>query len=163
MQQGLPGEVDVSGAATTAPSASSATVSQRMSKVRTIGTLPELQLRSTLHRRGLRYRLNRSLGDGVRCRPDLIFPGARVAVFVDGCFWHGCPQHASWPKANAAWWRCKLERNRERDQAVTATLVAAGWHVIRTWEHEPAADAAERIEAAVRARVVKTATGPAVK
>jgi DNA mismatch endonuclease (patch repair protein) len=75
-----------------------------------------------------------------------------VAVFVDGCFWHSCPEHASWPKANADWWRRKLEANVRRDRLTDAALTDAGWLVIRIWEHESPVEAADRIERAVRAR-----------
>jgi DNA mismatch endonuclease (patch repair protein) len=80
-----------------------------------------------------------------RREADLVFPRARVAVFVDGCFWHGCPEHASWPKANAAWWRSKIEKNRARDSDTDDRLARAGWQVLRVWEHEDPMQAAQRI------------------
>ena len=80
----------------------------------------------------------------------MVFTRRRVAVFVDGCFWHGCPEHGSWPKANASWWREKIEANTERDRRVTERLESAGWTVIRIWEHEDPEAAADRIEKAVR-------------
>jgi DNA mismatch endonuclease (patch repair protein) len=79
-----------------------------------------------------------------------VFVAAKVAVFVDGCFWHGCPEHASWPKSNAAWWRTKIEKNQGRDVKTTQSLTEAGWLVIRIWEHEALRSAADRVEAAVR-------------
>ncbi len=103
-----------------------------------------------LWKRGLRYRL----GAGLPGRPDLVFPRARVAVFVNGCFWHGCPQHATMPKNNAEFWAKKIARTRERDAAVNLALAAVGWRVIRLWEHEIRAGtdrAAEVIGIAVRA------------
>ncbi len=109
----------------------------------------ELALRSALHRMGLRFRVDRPV-PGTRRRPDLTFVSARVAVFVDGCFWHGCPKHATWPKANASWWRAKIERNRCRDADTTRLLRAAGWMVVRVWEHENVAAAAARTAKAVR-------------
>ena len=116
-------------------------------------TAPELRLRSTLHARGLRFRKDlRFVVDGVPVRPDVVFTRACVAVFVDGCFWHRCPLHAQAPKANGEWWRHKLDLNVARDRRDDAALVAAGWAVIRVWEHDAVADAAERIESAVRAR-----------
>jgi DNA mismatch endonuclease (patch repair protein) len=113
-------------------------------------TKPELQLRSTLHRRGLRYRCDVRLDlPGIRVRPDIVFRRQRVTVFVDGCFWHGCPEHGSAPRANGDYWRAKLEGNRRRDARTDAALVAAGWTVVRIWEHEDVDDAADRIVAAL--------------
>lgn len=113
-------------------------------------TRPELALRRVLYSRGLRYRVDRPVLTGVRRRPDLVFIGARVAVFVDGCFWHGCPDHATWPASNAVFWREKIEANRQRDADTDARLAAAGWIVVRVWEHENPIVAADRVEAAVR-------------
>lgn len=95
-----------------------------------------MQLRRELHARGLRYRVEASVVPGLRRTADLLFPGPRVAVFVDGCFWHMCPEHGNTPKANRDWWRAKLERNVERDRDTDAQLREAGWEVIRIWEHE---------------------------
>ena len=134
------------------PAPSSAGVSLRMSAVRTVGTQPELRLRSAVFRRGLRYRVGEKPLADLRCSPDLVFRGSRVAVFVDGCFWHGCPYHPSWPKSNAEWWRRKIEHNRTRDVAWTAALTQAGWLVLRIWEHDELEAAADRIEEAVRQR-----------
>jgi DNA mismatch endonuclease (patch repair protein) len=86
----------------------------------------------------------------MRTRADLVFQGAKIAVFVDGCFWHSCPLHATAPNANASWWREKLKQNRLRDRRVDAQLKEAGWRVIRVWEHEDPAEAADRIERMVR-------------
>lgn len=111
-------------------------------------TRPERLLRSLLHALGLRYRVDRPiLATSRRVRPDLVFGPARVAVFVDGCFWHCCPIHAASPKANAEFWRAKLDRNWERDRADDAALTSAGWTVLRVWEHEDPAEAATRVEA----------------
>jgi DNA mismatch endonuclease (patch repair protein) len=109
----------------------------------------ELALRSAVHRLGLRFRVDWPL-PGTRRRADLAFVTARVAVFVDGCFWHGCPVHATWPKANAAWWRAKLAGNVARDRDTDARLRRAGWRVLRFWEHADMAAAARRVERAVR-------------
>jgi len=117
-----------------------------MSRVRTSNTDPEVRLRRILHNRGLRYRVNRRPLETLRCRPDIVFSPARVAVFVDGCFWHGCPTHASWPKANAEWWRQKIQKTRDRDEATTRDLVASGWYVMRVWEHEDPVVAADTVE-----------------
>lgn len=105
----------------------------------------ELAIRRLLHAAGFRYRTDYPvLG---RRRADLAFTRTRVAVFVDGCFWHGCPQHRTWPKNNAEWWRRKLDANVDRDRDTDQRLRDLGWRVIRVWEHEDPADAAKRIEA----------------
>lgn len=119
-------------------------------------TLPERALRSELHRRGLRFRLHRRLLPGVRREADIVLPRAKVVVFVDGCFWHGCPQHASWPKSNADWWRDKIETNRARDRDTDDRLEAAGWTVIRIWEHVASRDAASKVERAVSEHIAGT-------
>jgi DNA mismatch endonuclease (patch repair protein) len=129
---------------------SSAGVSERMKRVRRRDTVPELELRSELHRRGLRYRVDRRPLKGVPSRADLVFGPARVAVYVDGCFWHSCPEHGTMPRANEAFWQDKLGRNRDRDATVNDLLTAAGWTVVRVWEHEEIEPAADRVEAAVR-------------
>lgn len=110
-------------------------------------TKPELALRRLLHVAGYRYRVDYriDLPDGSRVRPDIVFTKRKVAVFVDGCFWHGCPEHGVAPKTNQGYWGPKLERNVARDSANTAQLVEAGWAVIRVWEHEPASDALRKV------------------
>ena len=123
---------------------------KRMSRTAQRDNARERTLRSELHRRGLRFGLHRKLIKGSRRFVDIAFPGTRVAVFVDGCFWHGCPEHGTWPKTNAAWWRSKIESNIERDRDTDRRLHAAGWTVIRVWEHEAVVAAADRIEAVVR-------------
>ena len=128
---------------------SSPGVSERMSRVRRRDTAPELELRSELHRRGLRYRIDRRPQKGVPSRADLVFGPAKVAVYVDGCFWHSCPKHGTMPRSNEAFWQAKLARNQERDAAVNEALAAAGWTVVRIWEHEEIDAAADRVEAAV--------------
>jgi DNA mismatch endonuclease, patch repair protein len=112
----------------------------------------EREVRSRLHARGLRFRVHRRLLEGSRREVDVVFPGAKVAVFVDGCFWHGCPEHGTWPRNNADFWRAKIEGNVARDRDTDARLEAEGWTVVRVWEHEAPADAAERIAAAVERR-----------
>src|SRR3954451_7897492 len=109
----------------------------------------ERAIRSLLHARGLRFRIHRRLLAGSRREVDVVFPGAKVAVFVDGCFWHSCPEHGTWPRNNAAFWRDKTEGNVRRDRDTDARLEAEGWTVVRVWEHEAPADAAARIAAAV--------------
>lgn len=118
------------------PEASSDAVRQRMQRQARRDTGPEMALRSELHRLGLRYRVNARPLPGFRRRADIIFTRARVAVFVDGCFWHGCPEHASTPKANSEWWRDKIAANVARDRDTDSRLQDAGWSVVRVWEHE---------------------------
>lgn len=113
-------------------------------------TGPELALRSAVHALGLRYRVDARPLKGVRRTADLVFTRARVAVFLDGCFWHGCPEHHTVAKTNAGFWAQKVETNRRRDRDTDATLAAAGWRSVRVWEHEDPAEAAERVRAAVR-------------
>ncbi|WP_210241627.1 very short patch repair endonuclease [Mesorhizobium sp. B1-1-9] len=106
----------------------------------------ERALRSALHRSGLRFRLHRPLLTNSRRTVDIVFPRARTAVFLDGCFWHGCPTHGTWPKNNAAWWREKIEANIARDRDTDRRLEEQGWTVLRIWEHEPVEVAATRIK-----------------
>lgn len=123
--------------------------SRTMAAVRSTDTKPERALRSALHALGFRYRLGQSIhpDSGRVVKPDLVFVGRRVAVFVDGCFWHRCPEHFRAPGSSEDYWVPKIERNVERDRATNERLAAAGWTVIRVWEHEVASDAAERAAA----------------
>ena len=114
-------------------------------------TAPELAVRRELHRRGLRYRVGVAPLPGRRRTADVVFPKAKVAVYVDGCFWHQCPEHGTLPRHNAQWWRDKLEANVRRDRETDAELAAAGWTVVRAWEHESASAAADRVQSAVAA------------
>jgi DNA mismatch endonuclease (patch repair protein) len=115
-------------------------------------TAPELAIRRLLHRAGLRYRVDdRPLKD-VRRRADIVFRPAKVAVFIDGCFWHGCPDHGNQPSTNTEYWGPKLARNVERDRETDGLLKAAGWLSIRVWEHEDPTHAARRIARAVSRR-----------
>jgi DNA mismatch endonuclease (patch repair protein) len=125
-----------------------------MTSQRQRDTKGELELRSLLHRRGLRFRVH-ALLPGLRRRSDIVFTRARVAVFVDGCFWHGCPEHGTWPKQNAGWWREKIEANKRRDRDTDARLTAAGWTVIRVWEHEDPTQAADQIVEIVRRAITQ--------
>src|SRR4051794_37054043 len=113
-----------------------AVIHRRMGATRRRDTPPELRLRSALHRAGLRFRVDVAPIAGMRSRADVVFARARVAIFVNGCFWHGCPLHATWPRNNAQWWRAKIEANQARDTRVDDALRASGWAVIRVWEHE---------------------------
>lgn len=101
---------------------------------------------------GLRYRVDQAPITGLRRRADLVFRAARVAVFVDGCFWHGCPDHGTWPTANEEYWRPKLEANRRRDVDTNWRLAEAGWEVLRFWEHEEPDAAAAEVGRVVRQR-----------
>ncbi|WP_256461110.1 very short patch repair endonuclease [Blastococcus sp. PRF04-17] len=116
-----------------------------MSRQARVGTLPEMALRRLLHARGLRYRVNWPVPDFRRRTIDLAFTRARVAVYVHGCFWHGCPQHGTSPQANSAWWQRKLDRNRERDQSTRQHLERLGWVTVEIWEHEPPEEALQRV------------------
>lgn len=125
---------------------------RRMLATRRRDTAAEVGIRAALVAYGLDYQVDRVVLPGTRRRVDLLFERERVAVFVDGCFWHACPIHATWPKQNAEWWRDKIEANRRRDADTDRRLDEAGWAVVRIWEHEDPAVAAERITAAVRGR-----------
>ncbi len=135
-----------------APCASSPAARNRMRANRGRDTAAELALRSALHRLGLRYRVDRAPLPGLRRRADVVFTKVRVAVYIDGCFWHGCPIHGTWPKTNAEWWRDKIETNRRRDNDTDRLLREAGWLVIRVWEHEAPIIASARIEDAIAER-----------
>jgi DNA mismatch endonuclease (patch repair protein) len=113
-------------------------------------TRPEMALRSALHRAGLRYRCDFRIDmPAGRVRPDIVFTRKRVAVFVDGCYWHRCPEHGSQPKTNPAYWSQKFERNVARDARNTAWLTDAGWIVVRVWEHEGIAAAVAKVREAL--------------
>jgi DNA mismatch endonuclease, patch repair protein len=126
-----------------------------MRAIKRTGTKPELALRSALHRRGYRFRKDYrlDLAEGARVRPDIAFTARRVAVFVDGCFWHVCPEHGRDPTVNEWYWAPKLRRNMERDRAADAALAAAGWQVVRVWEHEPLDAAIAAVVAALGGRL----------
>ncbi|WP_285444456.1 very short patch repair endonuclease [Streptomyces sp. ISL-44] len=115
-------------------------------------TKPEVRLRSLLHAEGLRYRVGIRPLPNLRRTADIVFPKARVAVFVDGCFWHGCPEHHRPATKNSEFWREKIEGNRRRDAETDGLLRDAGWQVIRVWEHEDLAEAANRIHSMLPAR-----------
>jgi DNA mismatch endonuclease, patch repair protein len=127
-------------------------VSTRMSRQAVRDTTPERKLRQALRTLGLGYRLHRNVITGLRRSADIVFIGARVAVFVDGCFWHGCPDHKGMPRSNAEWWAEKIARNRARDTDTDERLHAAGWISVRVWEHESPEEAARRIAGIVRQR-----------
>ncbi|WP_234334582.1 very short patch repair endonuclease [Streptomyces sp. NRRL B-1347] len=134
------------------PSASSPAVAARMSRQASRDTAQELAVRRLLHGKGLRYRVHVPVAGMPRRTMDVAFGKLRIAVFLDGCFWHGCPEHATSPRANAQWWRSKLDRNMARDLETTNHLRSEGWTVLRFWEHEPAEAIADRVAATVIAR-----------
>jgi DNA mismatch endonuclease (patch repair protein) len=131
-----------------------------MAKVRQTGTDAELALRQEMYRIGLRYRINYEVLSKPRRVADVAFPGRKIAVFVDGCFWHGCPEHATWPKRNADFWRLKIEVNRQRDADTNARLQSNGWTVLRFWSHELPVEAAKAV-ACVVARAATKHRAPA--
>src|SRR4051812_32527509 len=132
--------------------ASTEGVRSRMQTQRTRDTAPELAVRRLLHAAGLRYRVDRPPLPGLRRRADIVFGPARVAVYVDGCFWHGCPEHGTRPAANRGWWQAKLDGNRARDADTDNRLAASGWEAVRVWEHEDPQAAAARIQALLATR-----------
>ncbi len=122
-----------------------AATSKRMVATHSRDNERERSLRSELHRRGLRFRIYQRLLPPTRRTVDIAFPRARLAVFLDGCFWHGCPVHRSWPRNNAEWWRVKIESNIERDRDTDQRLQRLGWTVLRIWEHETIEVAVDRV------------------
>lgn len=131
--------------------ATSAATRTSMRGNRRTDTKPEKALRSALHGAGYRFRKDYRLDLGnVKPRPDIVFTRARVAVFVDGCYWHSCPEHGTSPSRNADYWAPKLARNVERDREHDLALQEAGWTVVRVWEHEPIPEAVRTVEAALR-------------
>lgn len=134
------------------PAASTPLIRARMASQRRKDTAPEMALRRALHARGLRYRVDVPVV-GTRRRGDLVFKSAKVVVFVDGCFWHGCPQHGTIPKRNASWWAEKIAANVRRDRDTDRILTQRGWAVVRVWEHESTEDAVRRVFRVVRSRL----------
>lgn len=116
-------------------------------------TGPELALRRAVHARGLRYFVNRRPIEEIRRTADMVFPTAKVAVFLDGCFWHGCPTHHTVAATNADFWAGKIRRTLERDEETNTWLIDAGWIVVRCWEHDAPDVSAVRVENAVRSRL----------
>lgn len=127
-------------------------VRHRMRVTRRRDTPAETELRRCLHRQGFRYTIDARALPSSRRRADLVFRRARVAVFVDGCFWHSCPLHGSMPKHNASWWKAKLAGNVRRDRDTDRELRSAGWVVVRVWAHEDPVRASEKVRRALAAR-----------
>ncbi len=138
------------------PVPSSVAVRLRLQRQPSRDTPVEIAFRQLLHRRGLRFRIHRRPLPQLARVADVVFPRHRVAVFVDGCFWHGCPTHLMWPKSNAAWWRDKITRNQRRDRDTDSRLTEAGWAVFRMWEHEDPAAAADALSALLVTRLRET-------
>ncbi len=133
--------------------ASSPAVRARMQRQKVRDTTPEVLLRRELHRLGLRFRLDRPVVPGTRRRVDIVFGPSKVAVMVDGCFWHGCETHGSHvPSVNVTYWSEKIRTNRERDADTDERLRTAGWKVVRVWEHDDPITAARHIKRAVDRR-----------
>jgi len=138
--------ISIDGAKVPYPAPSSQAISSIMRSNRRSDTALEVRVRSELHRRGARFRKQHLIAvDGVRARVGIVFPRKKLAVFLDGCFWHRCPIHGNSPRANSEYWSAKLDHNVERDQKVASALDAAGWRVLRIWEHIPAEEAACRV------------------
>lgn len=129
------------------PTTSDTAVHNVMRSNRRRDTKPEVALRSALHRRGFRFRNDAPIvTDCGKIRVDIALARHRLAIFVDGCFWHCCPEHGTKPRSNTEYWRPKLERNRQRDASADALLHAAGWQVVRVWEHQDPEEAADLID-----------------
>lgn len=131
------------------PAPLSVNVSRQMSRMPRRDSKPEIHVRRALFAAGLRFRVNDRRLPG---RPDIVLSRARVAVFIDGCFWHACPEHGTLPKNNRAWWREKLERNVERDREKDEALIELGWTPLHFWEHDAVSDVAAEIELLWRTR-----------
>lgn len=123
--------------------------SNEMRRVRTTGTAPETELRRRLHAAGLRFRVGYPVPGRPRRSIDIAFPRRRLAVFIDGCFWHGCPEHGAVPRTNAAFWKAKVDANRARDRETDEVLGSAGWIIVRIWEHTKTDDAAMMVKSAL--------------
>ena len=134
---------------TSASWATSDAVRKTMQGNRSTDTAPEVRLRAALHRAGLRFFKHRRPEPKLTFRADIVFPAGRLAVFVDGCFWHSCPAHGTRPRANRDWWDAKLAHNRLRDERNDSDLRKAGWQVLRIWEHEPIDLAVGRVKTAL--------------
>lgn len=131
------------------PPPSSDGASRRLGQHKSRDTTPELAVRRALFASGLRYRVHYPVPGRTRGSIDIAFPALRVAVFVDGCFWHGCEDHARPSKSNSNWWASKISANRERDASTSSLLEELGWTVIRCWEHEAPAEVANRVRSVV--------------
>jgi len=134
------------------PIPSSEAALKRMQAAKPRDTAPEKALRSALYKKGLRFRVDVKPVKELNRRADIVFRSAKVAVFVDGCFWHGCPIHGTQAKANATFWRNKITQNQKRDANTTKRLREADWKVIRVWEHENVEKASQKLNNTIRKR-----------
>ena len=137
---------------TSSPKPLNESVRLRMKRQRRRDTDAELHVRRRLHSMGLRYRVDFGPEPSLPCRGDIVFTRSKIVIFIDGCFWHGCPVHATNPKSNSAWWREKLTQNAARDQRNTAALRDMGWRVLRFWEHEDPEDISTHIVAVLKSQ-----------
>ena len=130
------------------PAPTSATATKKMRSNRRVDTKPEVELRSSLHKQGFRFRKDYRirLSDGRTVHPDVVFTRKKIAIFIDGCFWHSCPTHGTVPKSNQGYWLPKLKQNVDRDRLADESLSASGWHVIRVWEHSVPEEALATIQ-----------------
>jgi DNA mismatch endonuclease (patch repair protein) len=136
----------------TKPAPSSEAALKRMKAAKPRDTAPEKALRSALHKKGLRFRIDEKPIKELNRKADIVFRSAKVAIFVDGCFWHGCPIHGTQAKANAEFWQNKIRQNQLRDLDTNEKLKKAGWKVIRVWEHEEQEKIAKRISNTIAKR-----------
>jgi len=139
------------------PKSRSVAVRNVMRANRGVDTGPEIRLRSLVHKAGLRYAIDVRPEADINRRADLVFRAAKVAVFVNGCFWHGCPKHYSSPKSNKRYWSEKVRRNRERDVETRNLLKRRGWRVLVFWEHQPAQSCSDRVVSIVSERKKRAA------
>lgn len=139
------------------PGACAPEISARMSVFPRRDTRPEMALRRLLHSAGYRYRVHHPVPGRRRRTMDIAFTRYRLAVFVDGCFWHGCPEHGGLPASNREWWAHKIQVTRARDVDTADSLRAEGWAVLRFWEHESAKDMEVRVSAALGIRASSAA------
>lgn len=137
------------------PAASSLAVRHRMQATAQRDNSFERQVRSALHFKGIRFRNHYRIAALPRRSIDIALVGAKIAVFVDGCFWHGCRRHGTIPKSNRAWWKKKIDMNKLRDRDTNIQLRKAGWKVMRVWEHQPVSSVALRI-ARIRSTIVRS-------
>jgi DNA mismatch endonuclease (patch repair protein) len=135
----------VGGSTSSRPVPSSESVRSRMSRQRRRDTQAEKLVRQLLHARGVRYRVDARPEPDLRCKADIVWRALRLIVFIDGCFWHACPDHATRPRANSEWWAKKLDENVRRDRRTDSELAERGWTVLRFWEHEAPATVADAI------------------
>lgn len=154
------GEAVSSGPPGAKPRPLSEAIQRRMRTTPQRDTEAERLLGRALVAFGLNYQVNLSPVAGSRSRADFVFAESRIAVFMNGCFWHGCPDHGTWPKNNAEWWRLKLEANRKRDAKADNTIRDAGWIVLRFWEHDDPIEAARVVAGVVDQRSAKLNAAP---